>query len=394
MDCFASLAMTFYVSSLRGARRATRQSTLKQMLSLKDICVNYSYKTVLSGVSLNFEAGKIYSLLGENGAGKSTLAHVICGDILSTKGCIYLNEKKLKIRNPKDAIRNGIVCVHQRPLLAPSISIRDNLRIGIKHKMTSFIPNFTKIWLPGRELSETVKNISEEEVFNASLTGALLKSPSVLILDEPPFLNAQKIRKLAESGLIIIIITHSFKEAIEKSDEVVLLKDGNVLEKRLAKEVTEEYIKEKLFGLTQTITLPDFIEEKDITEEEVMKLRGKNKFTGYIPSDRTFRASNPDLNIFQLCTAYHTDKKQKELEEYSKKLLEKADVNIRLYEKARCLSGGMLQRLILERELAENPKELYLFDPTHGLDAEATERLYSRLQGLAKKGMKIIIGKV
>ncbi len=364
------------------------------MLSLKDICVNYSYKTVLSGVSLNFEAGKIYSLLGENGAGKSTLAHVICGDIQPTKGSIYLNQKKLKIRNPKDAIRNGIVCVHQRPLLAPSISIRDNLRIGIKHKMTSFIPNFTKIWLPGRELSETVKNISEEEVFNASLTGALLKSPSVLILDEPPFLNAQKIRKLAESGIIIIIITHSFKEAIEKSDEVVLLKDGNVLEKRLAKEVTEEYIKEKLFGLTQTITLPDFIEEKDITEEEVMKLRGKNKFTGYIPSDRTFRASNPDLNIFQLCTAYHTDKKQKELEEYSKKLLEKADVNIRLYEKARSLSGGMLQRLILERELAENPKELYLFDPTHGLDAEATERLYSRLQVLAKKGMKIIIGKV
>ena len=68
-------------------------------------------------------------------------------------------------------------------------------------------------------------------------------------------------------------------------------------------------------------------------------------------------------------------------------------MNIRLYEKANCLSGGMLQRLILERELAENPQELYLFDPTHGLDAEATERLYSRLQGLAKNGVKIIIGK-
>lgn len=53
----------------------------------------------------------------------------------------------------------------------------------------------------------------------------------------------------------------------------------------------------------------------------------------------------------------------------------------------------MLQRLILERELAENPEELYLFDPTHGLDVEATERLYSRLEGLAKKGTKIIIGK-
>ncbi len=369
------------------------------MLSLRDICVKYSYKTVLNGVTLDFEEGKIYSLLGENGAGKSTLAHVLCGDILPTGGSIYLNEKKLNIRNPKDAIKSGIVCVHQRPLLAPSISIRDNLRIGISHKMTKLIPELTKKWLPGRELSETVKNISEQEVFNTSLSGALLKSPFVLILDEPPFLDTQKIRDLAKSGIIIIIITHSFKEAIEKSDEVVLLKDGSVLEKTSAKIITEEYIKEKLFGLTKTITMPDFIEEKDITEDKVMELRKKtfgsnSDYIGYIPSDRTFRDSNPNLTVFQLCTAYRTNGKQKELEEYSKTLLKKADVNIRLYEKALCLSGGMLQRIILERELAESPKEIYLFDPTHGLDAEATERLYSRLQGLAKNGVKIIIGKV
>ena len=386
------------MTSLRGACKATWQS-IRKMLSLRDICVKYSYKTVLNGVKLDFEEGKIYSLLGENGAGKSTLAHVLCGDILPTGGSIYLNEKKLNIRNPKDAIKSGIVCVHQRPLLAPSISIRDNLRIGISHKMTKLIPELTKKWLPGRELSETVKNISEQEVFNTSLSGALLKSPFVLILDEPPFLDTQKIRDLAKSGIIIIIITHSFKEAIEKSDEVVLLKDGSVLEKTSAKTITEEYIKEKLFGLTKTITMPDFIEEKDITEDEVMELRKKtlganSDFIGYIPSDRTFRASNPNLTVFQLCTAYRTNGKQKELEDYSKTLLEKADVNIRLYEKALCLSGGMLQRIILERELAESPKELYLFDPTHGLDAEATERLYSRLQGLAKNGVKIIIGKV
>ena len=364
------------------------------MLSLKDICVKYSYKTVLTGMSLDFEEGKIYSLLGENGAGKSTLAKVLCGDILPTGGSIYLNEQKLNIKNPKDAIKNGIVCVHQRPLLAPSISIRDNLRIGISHKMTKLIPDIAKNWLPGRELSETVKNISEQEVFNTSLTGALLKSPLVLILDEPPFLDTEKIRSLANSGIIIIIITHSFKEAIEKTDEVVLLKDGSILEKTSAKTITEAYIKEKLFGLTKTITKPDFINETDVSENEVLELRKKKSGTGYIPSDRTFRASNPALTVLQLCTVYHTDKKQTELEQYAQRLLQKADVNIKLNEKALCLSGGMLQRLILERELAENPKELYLFDPTHGLDAEATERLYSRLQGLAKSGVNIIIGKV
>ena len=379
------------------------------MLSLQDICVNYSYKRVLTGITLEFETGKIYSLLGENGAGKSTLAHVLCGDIQPTGGSIYLNQKKLNIKNPKDAIRKGIVCVHQRPLLAPSLSIRDNLRIGISHEMTKKIPELTKIWLPGRELSEKVEKLSEQEVFNTSLTGALLKSPCLLILDEPPFLDKNKIRQLAEQGLIILIITHSFKEAIEKSDEVILLKEGKVLEKKEASAITEEYIREKLFGLTKTLAMPDFIEEKEISEEEVLKLRNKTsgsspkmtdrklKMTdnkiGYIPSDRTFRASNPGLTILQLCTAYHTNLKQEELKKYAETLLEKAAVNIRLYEKASCLSGGMLQRLILERELAENPKELYLFDPLHGLDAEATERLFGRLEGLAKKGAKVIIGK-
>ena len=365
------------------------------MLNLQNICVKYSYKTVLTGVSLEFEPGKIYSLLGENGAGKSTLAHVLCGDILPTGGSIYLNQKKLNIRKPKDAIKSGIVCVHQRPLLVPSLSIRDNLRIGISHSMTKKIPEYAKNWLPGRDLSETVQKLSEPEVFNTSLTGALLKSPCVLILDEPPFLDTKKIRELAQSGLIIIIITHSFKEAIEKTDEVILLKDGSVLEKTPASKITEADIKQKLFGLTKAITIPDFIEEKEITEEEVLDLRRKSSLSmaGYIPSDRTFRASNPDLTILQLCTSYHTNLRQKSLESYARRLLKKAEVNIRLNEKAFCLSGGMLQRLILERELAENPKELYLFNPAHGLDAEATERLYARLEGLAKNGTKIIIGK-
>ena len=364
------------------------------MLKIDDIHVKYSYKHVLTGISLEFEEGKIYSLLGENGAGKSTLAHVLCGDILPTGGSIYLNEKKLNIKTPKDAIRYGIVCVHQRPLLAPSISIRDNLRIGINRKQEEKIPEFAKIWIPGLDLSELVKNLSEQELFNTSLTGALLKNPSVLILDEPPFLDKNKIQKLAETGIIIIIITHSFKEAIEKTDEVVLLKDGSVLEKTAGAELTEELIKEKLFGLTKKIKAPGFIEEKEISEEEVLKLRKTTpKIIGYIPSDRTFRASNPNLTIFQLCTVYHTEKKQKELEAFTEELLKAAQVNIKLHEKASCLSGGMLQRLILERELAENPKELYLFEPTHGLDAEATERLYERLTVLAKNGVKIIIGK-
>lgn len=372
------------------------------MLILEDICVNYSYKTVLSKISLNFERGKIYSLLGENGAGKSTLAKVICGDLQPTSGHIYLNQKKLIIKKPRDAIKYGIVCVHQRPLLVSSISIKENLLIGINRKDEEKINQIITEWLPEKTLQTLIKDLRPQEVFTVSLMGALLKNPSVLILDEPPELENETLRKLAKSGITILMITHSFKEAIEKSDEIVLLKDGEVLEITPASQLTEKDIKQKLFGLTKNIPLPETIKEEEITEEEVLLLRkkennkaGKRKIlTGLIPYDRTFRASNPDLTILQLCTAYHTELKQNKLEDYASALLQKAEVNIKLYEKASCLSGGMLQRLILERELSENPEKIYLFDPAHGLDAEATEKLYSRLDTLAAQGMAIYIGKV
>lgn len=362
------------------------------MFRINNIHVKYSYKTVLKGISLNFQPGQIYSLLGENGAGKSTLARVICGDLQPTSGQLFLDDKEIHLSSPKAAIAHGIVCVHQRPLLAPTISILDNLRIGTSRAQLQRIPELTEKWLPGKKLSEPVKNLNEKELFYTSLTGALLKNPRILILDEPPALDTKKIRNLAESGLTIIIITHSFKEALEKSDEVVLLKDGQILEIQPAALLTEAGIKEKLFGLTREIKLPSEISKQEITEEEVLQKRTVLPRVGYIPSDRVFRASNPDLTVLQLLTAYHTNLKKTELEKFAEKLLLDANVNIRLREKASCLSGGMLQRLILERELAEKPDTLYLFNPTQGLDAEATERLYQRLCNLAQNGIKVIIG--
>lgn len=362
------------------------------MLNIINLHVKYSYKTVLKGISLSFQAGKIYSLLGENGAGKSTLARVICGDIQPTSGQLFLDDKEIHLSSPKAAIAHGIVCVHQRPLLAPTISILDNLRIGTSRAQLQRIPELTEKWLPGKKLSEPVKNLNEKELFYTALTGALLKNPRILILDEPPALDTKKIRNLAESGLTIIIITHSFKEALEKSDEVVLLKDGQILEIQPAALLTEAGIKEKLFGLTREIKLPSEISKQKITEEEVLQKRTVLPRVGYIPSDRVFRASNPDLTVLQLLTAYHTNLKKTELEKFAEKLLLDANVNIKLHEKASCLSGGMLQRLILERELAEKPDTLYLFNPTQGLDAEATERLYQRLRNLAQNGIKVIIG--
>lgn len=365
------------------------------MISLKDICVNYSYKKVLNGISVTFDEGKIYSLLGENGAGKSTLAHVICGDLKPTSGTLYIENNKVSFKSPKDAIQRGITCVQQRPLLAPSISILENLKLGLpkdqlKHlKDNKIIPALLENWLPECKLSTLVKNLTDTECFIVSLISALLKNPKLLILDEPPSIPLERLKTLTDKGITLIIITHNLKEAVEKSDKIILLQNGLILQESNSNEITEEEIKGKLYGISKEVEVPECIKIEKIKEENVKHIFG---ITGYIPKNKTFIASNPELSILELITAFNPKGKQKNLETRAQNILQKAEVDIKLNEKAKNLSGGMLQRLILEREIAENPEKLIMFNPTHGLDVEATERLYKKLENLCKNGTQVIFG--
>ena len=97
-------------------------------LRVENIKVRFSYKSVLNSVTLEFEEGKVYSILGENGEGKSTLARVLCGDIQPDDGKLFVENQPVTFKNPSAAIKSGICCVHQRPFLSDSISILDNAR--------------------------------------------------------------------------------------------------------------------------------------------------------------------------------------------------------------------------------------------------------------------------
>ena len=360
------------------------------MLELKNICVNYSYKSVLNGINANFEDGKIYSILGENGAGKSTLARIISGDMQPGCGKIFIDGKEVSFKNPKAAIKNGIVCVHQRPLLSPSLSVNENLQIGTSKKEWKNREKVLNFCLPSCNLSTLVKNLNENQRFYISLARCLLKNPKILILDEGADLPLSKLRRLTENKITIIMITHDLDQALLKSDQVILLQDGILLDQKPAKDFSREEIEKKLYGISKEAQVPSSIKITDKNENEIHHIIGK---TGLIPSDKSFTASNPNLTILQLLTAYHPTGKESQLKSYAEKLLKNAGVNIKLYEKVSCLSGGMLQKLILERELSENPKELYLYNPTKGLDLKAGEKLYQRLDFLAKNGTQVFIGK-
>ena len=128
-----------------------------------------------------------------------------------------------------------------------------------------------------------------------------------------------------------------------------------------------------------------------IDELNFVRVTASGKKIGFVPSDRTFVGSNPNLTILQLLTVYHTDYSQKRLVEYAQKIIAKADVDIKVTEKAASLSGGMLQRLLLQREIAEKPSVLYLCEPRQGLDINAIEYLFSVVRKLVQQGVQVIV---
>ena len=439
-------------------------------LSVQNIVLRYPKKRVLNGVSVDFAHGQIHALIGENGAGKSSLIKIICGDILPTSGKILINQKEAEIKTPADAIRHGIVCVHQRPLLADGISIMENLMLGAAKFDKKRAEELLALWLPGVPGKTLVKNCSGDVRFFTSLTGALLKNPELLILDEPSALldGAQRdflferLREFAAGGMNIIVITHFMEEARKYGDTVTYLEEGLVAKPKGeffggtgisgagSKTTVEDGTKSssaKKFSLSfnnLTVLPSDKPSVRDVSFTarggEITLISGQTEdgretledavcgmssakqkgtleiadndnrrnfqfeikngnFTrrqlekspfkfGIIPSNKTFRGSNPNLTILQLLSTF--DKKGFE-RDYALSLIKKADVNITLNEKAECLSGGMLQRLILERELGKNPDILILCEPVQGLDSLSTQKLCERIRQIAKSGKIILV---
>ena len=123
------------------------------------------------------------------------------------------------------------------------------------------------------------------------------------------------------------------------------------------------------------------------------KLLLKNK-VGFIPSDRYYRASNPELSIKEVISCYHTKTKlidEKERDAFVSSILKEENINASIFSPCKNLSGGQLQRIILARCLKEEPKIIILFEPMRGLDVASIETMKNKLLSLKKSGKTILI---
>ena len=231
-------------------------------------------------VSLNFESGKIYALLGENGAGKSTLVKILSGVINPDQGQIFLNDKLLKLSSPKDAKNNNIGMVFQHFNLFETLSVFENLSIDSEKnndQLRILVNNILKKYNFKIDLDVPILNLSAGQKQKVEIVRCLIRNPKVLIMDEPTSVLTEQetedlflsLKKFSKEGILIIYITHKLKEVLSLCDEVAVMRKGKVVS--ISRTIDEELssLANKMIGESlnkiKKMTSNNFSEEQILT---------------------------------------------------------------------------------------------------------------------------------
>ena len=236
------------------------------LLEMRDIYKVYPNGTVANkGVNLDIQEGEIHALVGENGAGKSTLMKILFGLETPTSGEIIYKGQKVQFKGPRDAIRQGLGMVHQHFMLAPSLTVAENIVLGEEPKKGLFrdrkeefrkIEEVLKKFPVNVDLNEPIGNVSVGQKQRVEIIKVLYRGAQLIILDEPTaVLTPQEtqelfvsLKSLVRQGYTVIFITHKLREVMEISDRITVLKAGKSIKTLITKETNEEEISRLMVG--------------------------------------------------------------------------------------------------------------------------------------------------
>lgn len=216
-------------------------------------------------VDFSLKRGEIHALAGENGAGKSTLMKLLFGEESLDFGRIVLEGREVKMDNPMEAIRHGIGMVHQHFMLAPSLTVAENMIMGMEPRRFGFLDAEKAVRMckeaaktygfaidPGARVESLPVGVKQK----VEILKALLRGASILILDEPTaVLTPQEtdelfvqLGRLKEKGHTIIFISHKLKEIKELCDRITILRHGKSMGEYQVKDLTEQEISRLMVG--------------------------------------------------------------------------------------------------------------------------------------------------
>lgn len=257
-----------------------------KMIQTIDLTKRFGDFTANDHINLSVEKQEIKCIVGENGAGKSTLMNMLYGLLEPTEGKILIGGKEVKLKSPIDAIANGIGMVHQHFKLVPSLTVYENIMLGIEEKKNGILIDKKKEIEKVRQLikaynfeldpMDKIEDISVGSRQRVEILKMLYRNVDILILDEPTaVLTPQEadelinsLRDLKQKGKTIIVITHKLREVMEVSDSVTVIKHGKVVGNMLTKDTNEEELAQMMVGRNVVLTVEN--DRKQVEHHELI----------------------------------------------------------------------------------------------------------------------------
>lgn len=215
-------------------------------MTIEAIKVSKRFPGVLAlrEVSLEARSGEVLAVVGENGAGKSTLMKILAGDLRPDGGELRLRGRSIRFREPRDAMRAGVVLIHQELSLANNLDVGANVVLGRESHRGPFIRGrscdaaarraLQRVGLGDLDLRSPVDRLGMGTRQLVEIARALATDVEVLIMDEPTSsLSDGEVGRLFDTisdlrrrGVAVIYISHRLAEIERIADRVVILRDG------------------------------------------------------------------------------------------------------------------------------------------------------------------------
>jgi simple sugar transport system ATP-binding protein len=304
----------------------TREGGDRTVVSLAGLSVSYGPNQVLSGIDVDIAEGRITALLGTNGAGKSTLIKALSGANPHYSGTVSIEGEEVRLSSPQAAMRHGVAAVHQKVAdgIVPGLSVAENLVltdyssgggrfVSRRQTLRSARKVLEVLDLPWSDslLREDAGRLGISDAQLLVLARALRTRPRLLILDEPTSaLTAPEVerlfvvlRRLRDSGLAILYVSHRFGEIETLADRVLVLRDG-VLALDVPRPFDWHVILEQMLGRRTDLAVG--VSDVRRGTETVMTVRGLRLLPNAQPVDLDIRAGEV-LGILGLIGAGKTE---------------------------------------------------------------------------------------
>ncbi|TBL76540.1 sugar ABC transporter ATP-binding protein [Paenibacillus thalictri] len=270
------------------------------ILEYKDVCKSFFGIPVLKNVNFSLEQGKVLGLVGENGAGKSTLMNILGGVLPYDKGQVLLDNQLYAPQNPIDAYKAKIAFIHQELNLFSNLTIAENIFISeFPQKRFMGLPVIDRKWIRQRceEILQMiqlpvspdtpVEKLSQGERQLVEIAKAISQEARIIIFDEPTTsLTAREAEKLfamietlKRQGISMIYISHILQDIYRLCDEIVVLRDGEVVRQDSSRDIPMDQMITAMVGRQMNQLYPQrnsktgdmLLEVKGLSQEGIVE---------------------------------------------------------------------------------------------------------------------------